>query len=115
MTKPLTLDELREYEKKCDIELLCLSDSDYDDTPEDADINEQLFFKNLDNGFVNYDSDNDDEIVKEYNDTESFDSSIALSDTSLGKDNKYDSDNEEINALNSQLKNVKPKTVNKKN
>ncbi len=112
--KVLTKEEMQEYERKCEEQVLCLSDSDYDIPTEDIDVNEKTFFKNLDYGFTNYDSDNDDEIVREYNDTESIDST-TLSATSMGRDNKYDSDDDDakISRVNSQLKKAKSKNKNK--
>lgn len=93
LTKVLTKEEMQKYESQCNDQVLCLSDSDYDVQTEEVDVNEQTFFKHLENGFTNYDSDNDDEIVREYNDTESLDS--MTSSTSMSRVLKYDSDNEE--------------------
>ncbi|GAF98081.1 unnamed protein product [marine sediment metagenome] len=106
-SKVLTKEEMQQYERECEEQVLCLSDSDYDVPAEDVDVNEKTFLKHLDNGFTNYDSDNDDEIVREYNDTESMDSA-ALSATSMGRDNKYDSDDDEkVSKINAQLKKTK--------
>ncbi len=93
LTKVLSKEEMQKYESQCNEKVLCLSDSDYDVQTEEVDVNEQTFFKHLENGFTNYDSDNDDEIVREYNDTESLDSMASF--TSLGRVLKYDSDNDE--------------------
>ena len=92
----LTKEAIQKEENKCEKQVLCLSDSDYDIPNEEVDIEEvdikeQTFFKHLDNEFINYDSDNDDEIVKEYDDTESLDTNSANMSGTL----KYDSDNDD--------------------
>lgn len=105
--KVLTKEAMQKYENQCEKQVLCLSDSDYDEPNEDVDVNEQTFFKHLDNGFINYDSDNDNEIVREYDDTESLDTNSANMSGAL----KYDSDNDDDAADKKVKKSVKDRPL----
>lgn len=79
---PMSKKEMLKYESDLyNKNVLCLSDSDYDEPTEQLGIYEKTFYKNLDNGLKNYDSDHNDDIVREFNDTES-----------LASTDKYDSD-----------------------